>query len=78
MKILRKYFGKLEELRINCGINFGEFQRNRRNSTKFRKDMREIFQFVENKCKFFVWTTEILNKIRKNFKCLNIIDIAKF
>ncbi len=29
--------------------------------------MREIFQFVENKGKFFVRTTEIWNKIYKNF-----------
>ncbi len=29
--------------------------------------MRENFQFVENKGKFFVQTIEILNKIYKNF-----------
>ncbi len=39
---------------------------------KFKKHTREIFQFVENKGKFFV-LTEILNKIYKN-----IIGIAKF
>ncbi len=41
--------------------------------------MREIFQFVENKGKLFVRTTEILNKIvYKNLKRLNILDMAKF
>ncbi len=29
--------------------------------------MWEIFQFVKNKGKFFIGTTEILNKIYKNF-----------
>ncbi len=29
--------------------------------------MQENFQFVENKGKFFVRTTEILNKVFKNF-----------
>ncbi len=29
--------------------------------------MREIFQFVENKGKFFIRTTETLNKMYKNF-----------
>ncbi len=47
--------------------NFRKFQRNWRNSMKFKKHMQEIFQFVENKGKFFVQKTEILNKIYKNF-----------
>ncbi len=34
---------------------------------KFKKYMTEIFQVVENKGKFFLRTTEILNKIYKNF-----------
>ncbi len=35
--------------------------------------MWKIFQFVENKGKFFVWTTEILNKICKIFNVNNNI-----
>ncbi len=34
---------------------------------KFKKHMQEIFQFVENKSKFFVRKPEILNEIHKNF-----------
>ncbi len=34
---------------------------------KCRKHMRKIFQFVENKGKFSERTTEMLNKIYKNF-----------
>ncbi len=44
-----------------------KFQRNWRNSTKLKKHMREIFQFVENNGKFFVQMINILNKIYKNF-----------
>ncbi len=39
----------------------GEIQR------KSKKHIWEIFQFVENKGKFFVRRTKILNKIYKNF-----------
>ncbi len=39
--------------------------------------MREVFQFVENKGKFFVRMTEILNKIY-NILTLKIIGITKF
>ncbi len=40
----------------------GEIQRNSKN-----KHMWEILQFVKNKGKFIVRTTEILNKIYKKF-----------
>ncbi len=39
----------------------GEIQRNS------KKHVWTILQFVENKVKFFVLTTEILNEIYKNF-----------
>ncbi len=43
-------------------VNFKEIGKIQRNSN----NMREIFQFVENIGKFFVQTSEILNKIYKN------------
>ncbi len=67
-KIIPNFFSSLISSQTQKCLPISQkFQKNRRNSKKFKKHTRKIFQIVKNEGKFFACTTEISNKIYKNF-----------